>query len=88
MGVVDYENLHKIYRKCVDYCKQEKLPYQFKVDSGNYETAIEFTTIGYHHPPKSANWNYAKSNGSEIKCPDLLDYEHKLIRVRRRTKAR
>jgi len=79
MGEVDYGNLHKIYRKCVDYCNQENLPYKFKVDSGNYETAIEFWAIGYHHPPKSANWNYAKSQGNEIKCPDLLDYDHKLI---------
>lgn len=79
MGEVDLGDLHKIYRKCVDYCKQENLPYKFKVDSGNYETAIEFWAMGYHHPPKSANWNYAKSQDNEIKCPDLLDYHNKLI---------
>jgi len=79
MGIVDYENLHKIYRVCVDYCKQEKIPFYFKVDSGNYETAIEFTAIGYHHPPKSKSWKELKKEGNEIKCPDLLAYDHKII---------
>jgi len=79
MGEVDYEDLHKIYRVCVDYCKQEKLPYHFKIDSGSWETAIEFTAIGYHHPPKSKNWEEVKKAGNEIKCPDILDFEHKII---------
>jgi len=79
MGIVDYENLYKIYRLCVDYCKQEKLPFQFKVDSGKWETAIEFTAIGYHHPPKSQSWEELKKEGNEIKCPDLLDFENRII---------
>jgi len=79
MGIVDYEELHKIYRICVDYCKQEKLPFHFKVDSGSWETAIEFTSIGYHHPPKSQNWEELKKEGNEIKCPDILEFEHRLI---------
>jgi len=79
MGIVDYENLYKIYRTCVDYCKVEKLPFHFKVDSGTYETAIEFTAIGYHHPPRSKSWKELKEQGNEIKCPDLLDFENKLI---------
>jgi len=79
MGVVDYEHLYKIYRVCVDYCKEKKLPFQFKIDSGNYETAIEFTAIGYHHPPKSKNWEEVKKAGNEIKCPDILDFENRII---------
>lgn len=79
MGVVDYENLYKIYRVCVDYCKQENLPFQFKVDTGDYETAIEFWTMGYYHPPKSKSWKELKKAGNEIKCPDILDFEHRII---------
>ncbi len=79
MGVVDYENLHKIYRVCVDYCKEENIQFHFTVDSGNFETAIEFTVIGYHHPPKSKSWEEVKDAGNEIKCPDILDFENKLI---------
>jgi len=79
MGEADIENLHKIYCECVHYCKQNKLPYQFKVDSGSWETAIEFTAIGYHHPPKSKSWEESKQQGNEIKCPDILDFEHRLI---------
>ena len=79
MGIVDYENLYKIYRISIDYCKQEKLPFHFKVDSGTFETAIEFWAMGCYHPPKSKNWKELKKTGNEIKCPDLLDYKHKMI---------
>lgn len=79
MGIADYEKLYKIYRECIDYCKAEKLPFHFKVDSGNYETAIEFWAMGYYHPPKSKSWKELKKQGNEIKCPDILEYEHKII---------
>jgi len=79
IGEIDIENLHKIYRKCVDYCKQENLPYQFKVDSGNYETAIEFWECGYYHPPQSKTWRECKAKGNEIKCPDILDFDNRSI---------
>ena len=79
MGVVDYESLHKIYRTCVDYCKQEKFPFHFKVDSGRYETAIEFWAMGYYHPPRSKSWEEVKKQGNEIKCPDILEYEHRIL---------
>jgi len=79
MGEIDYGNLYEIYRKCVDYCKAEKIPITLKVDSGTYETAIEFWAIGYHHPPKSKSWKEVKKQGNEIKCPDILDFENKFI---------
>jgi len=79
MGERDVDRLHEIYRECVDYCKQMNLPYQFKVDSGKWESAIEFTAIGYHHPPKSSSWEECKHEGNEIKCPDILDFNHRLI---------
>lgn len=79
MGIVDYGNLNKIYRVCVDYCKAEKIPFNLKADSGNYETAIEFWAMGYYHPPRSKSWKDVKKQGNEIKCPDILDFEHKMI---------
>ena len=55
--------------------KKLKTKYSFKVDHGKFETAIEFWAMGYYHPPKAKNWD----SNPEIKCPDLLDYENKLI---------
>jgi len=79
MGIVDYEELHEIYRICVDYCKTEKISFNLKVDSGTYETAIEFTAIGYHHPPRPKSWEELKKQGNEILCPDILDFENRII---------
>jgi len=53
--------------------------YSFLVDHGSFETAIEFWEMGYHHPPKSVNWEESRENGNEIKCPDLLDYPNRTI---------
>ena len=79
MGEVDYENLHKIYRKCIDFCKENDLPYSFKVDNGDFETAIEFyyddEKWQTYHPPVSKDW----STHPVIFCPDILDYTHKII---------
>lgn len=80
MGKVDYENLHIIYRKCVEFCKNHNLPFSFKIDSGDFETAIQFkeidiNVIHHTHPPSSKNWE----TNPEIKCPDLLDYHYKII---------
>lgn len=79
MGESDIENLHKIYRKCVDYCKKEKLPFHFQVDSGEWETALEFIYDDgkwqTYHPPLSKDW----STHPVIFCPDILDYKNKLI---------
>jgi len=79
VGVVDYENLHKIYQECLKICKNNNVSYHFKIDAGTYETAIEFTAIGYHHPPRSKSWEELKKEGNEIKCPDILEFEHRLI---------
>lgn len=75
MGQIDISTLMDINQKIVNHCKENKLPFTFKVDHGTYETAIEFWEMGYHHPPKAKNWD----DNPNIYCPDLLDYEHKLI---------
>jgi hypothetical protein len=79
MGEKDADALHKIYEKIKTYCKENDLSYSFKVDDGSFETAIEFWALGYHHPPRSENWEISRAEGNEIKCPDLLDINHKLI---------
>jgi len=73
MGIVDIEILMDINEQI----KKLHTKYSFKVDLGSFETAIEFTPIGYNHPPKAKSW--VDLNGNEIKCPDLLAYDDKII---------
>jgi len=83
MGHRDITALHKIYEEAKLICKENELPYHFTVDDGDYETAIEFFFLGdaktpqweTFHPPYSQNWN----ENSNILCPDILDYHHKII---------
>ncbi len=79
MGEADIEILLHINMEVRKICQENDLPFRFKTDDGDYETAIEFWAMGYHHPPKSQSWEESKKQGNEIKCPDLLDYPHKLI---------
>ena len=75
MGNQDLERLYPVYRACVDFSKLADLPYSFKEDSGNYETAIQFKEEHFAHPPWSEDWQ----TNPEILCPDILEYEHKII---------
>lgn len=83
MGLKDADALHDIYEIAKAYCKKHKLPYHFKVDDGDYETAIEFFFLGdakvpqweVIHPPRSKNWD----TNPTIFCPDILDFKHKII---------
>ena len=79
MGIQDYHRLNPIYLAATAFCKLSELPFHFKVDSGNEETAIEFITsmneerITAYHPPINRDW---KKRG---KVPDILDWDHKII---------
>lgn len=75
MGHKDLMSLHRIYEKIKIITKENNLPYNFKVDDGDWETAIEFIGVKSYHPPISVDW----SNNPQIFCPDLLDYENKII---------
>lgn len=75
MGHKDLMSLHRIYEKIKIICKENSLSYNFKVDDGDWETAIEFIGEKSYHPPISVDW----SNNPQIFCPDLLDYESKII---------
>jgi len=72
LGEKDYERLYPIYRASIDFCKLAEIPFTVKIDSGDYETAIQFkdTDDGVFatHPPFSEDW---RSN-PEIICPDIL----------------
>lgn len=75
MGHKDLMSLHRIYEQIKIICKENNLSYNFKVDDGDWETAIEFIGAKSYHPPISVDW----SNNPDIFCPDLLDYENKII---------
>ena len=85
MGEVDIAVLHPIYRKCVELNKENNWNFQFKEDSGDYETMIEFIPkwdarqqmecLQPHHPPRAKNWD-----DMEIcNAPDIMDFANKII---------
>jgi len=74
MGHVDLESLFKIYYEVNSIKKRCNLNYDFKIDVGNYETAIEFIEKKPYHPPLSKDWS-----NPVIFCPDLLDWHNKII---------
>lgn len=75
MGHKDLVSLHKIYEKIKIITKENNLSYNFTVDDGDWETAIEFIGAKSYHPPISVDW----SNNPQIFCPDLLDFDNKII---------
>jgi len=75
LGEADIERLYPVYRACTDFCKLAELPFSFQEDTGDYETAIEFKGEYHSHPPWSEDW---KTN-PHIICPDILDYDNKII---------
>lgn len=69
-----------MYRFATDFCKLMNLPYRFNTDQGNYETAIIFdseTHIPRLPLPTESFDNI--SYPSILKCPDLADFNHKIL---------
>ena len=75
MGEVDIDSLFRIYEQVKKIIKKHGLLFSFKVDTGSYETAIEFIEEKPHHPPLSKDWSMKPL----IFCPDLLDWYNKII---------
>ena len=75
MGVVDIDSLFRVYNHVKEIIKKHELLCSFKVDSGTYETAMEFVGSKPYHPPLSKDW----SGKPIIFCPDLLDWHNKII---------
>lgn len=79
MGEVDLAVIHPIYRTCVSLTKENNWNFQFKVDSGDYETMIEFATFACRHPPVAKDWDTMKLTGSIPICPDILAWNSKIV---------
>jgi len=79
MGSIDIAALHPIYRQCIFLTKENKYPFIFKEDTGNYETMIEFSLLGPIHPPISKDWDEMKKIQAIPICPDIMDFESKII---------
>ena len=75
MGLADIDSLFRVYNHVQEIIKKHELSYSFKIDSGTYETAIEFIEEKPYHPPISNGW----STKPIIFCPDLLDWYNKII---------
>jgi hypothetical protein len=75
MGHQDIASLFVIKGEISTISKKNNLDFSFKVDLGNYETALEFVGVNAFHPPISKDW----STNPIILCPDLLDYHNRMI---------
>jgi len=80
MGVKDIVPLHQVYKKLLELEKNNNWGFSFKVDEGTFETAVVFNEeINiYRRPEFHETWESIKYPESLI-CPDILDYEHKII---------
>jgi len=75
VGLVDIDSLFRVYNQIKKIIKKHNLLFSFKIDTGSYETAIEFIEEKPYHPPLSKDW----STKPFIFCPDLLDWHNKII---------
>ena len=84
LGLSDLVPLHDIYNECRRLEKEFNWGFQWKVDNGAYETAIEFyETIQFpfkleaYHPPISKDWSTVRF----LKCPDILHWDDKGVKI-------
>lgn len=79
MGIVDIVVLHDLYREARKQEKEYNWGFEFKMDEGDYETAVEFTQDELQpqavHPPIAMCWDDA----DPIFCPDIMDFENRII---------
>lgn len=75
MGHKDIEKLYQIYQEIQRLNKKHNWTYQFKMDSGDFETRIDIDTDG--------DWRKGDGrlpqDGYEIWCPDLIDFDAMII---------
>lgn len=74
MGEIDLHNIHKIYRHATVVSKLHDMPFQFREDTGSFETLVCISETG--------QWRtyHEKSNSLYIPfVPDIIDYKHMII---------
>jgi len=71
----DLDILFKIYNEIIRLNKVNSWYFNFKLDSGDYETRIDITETGL----VMLGNGRLPLPGYEMKCPDLLDYSKKAI---------
>jgi hypothetical protein len=71
----DLVTIHKIYSQANKTIKENKLPFHFKPDDGDYETRIDISETGL---VEKGNGELPKPH-FEMFCPDLIDFKNKRI---------
>jgi len=72
--------IYPIYRIVTDQCKTFGWHYQFKEDSGDYETAFIINERGQTEIPTDLkNWENLKADGWTLQVPDISDFHSKII---------
>lgn len=81
MGHKDLVKLHLVYSAVQSIAKMYGWHFQFKVDDGNFETAIIIGMDGEWKLPGPESMEELKAREFQEKlfCPDLIDYYQKLI---------
>ena len=75
MGYKDSDSLHKIYEYIKELSNKKGLLCNFHVDDGEFETRIDVTFGGKWYRGNGK----MPENGYRMFCPDLIDYDNKLI---------
>ena len=80
MGKRDIETLNKICCFANAFCKLAGLPFRFKEDAGDYETAIVFNEEAKtcRIPESHEDWDKIPYPEALI-CPDISDYDNRII---------
>lgn len=80
MGIPDIVQLHSIYKKLLELENENNWGFSFKVDDGNYETAIIFNEEIkiFRRPGPGETWNDIQYP-EHLVCPDISDYDHKIV---------
>jgi very-short-patch-repair endonuclease len=74
LGEIDIHNIHPIYRHAVETTKLHDMPFQFREDTGSFETLIAISESGKYRS------YHEKNNRTFIPfVPDIIDYKNKII---------
>ena len=74
LGEIDIHNIHPIYRFATEFSKLAFLPFQFKVDTGGFETVLAISDTGKYR-------TYVEKDSKDFIpfVPDIIDYKNKIV---------